>query len=144
MKRVCVMYCHDLVVVSLINRPGFLDWTQGVLDTCRLQYLITIHSVALSPIHNYSVCNAVAITHRLYFSQSAIHSTRTESFWSAVPHWSSGTGFQRRTFPFLGSRTAPASQSHLTYSTVTNSILWRLLVTGYVPTITTSGALFSN
>jgi hypothetical protein len=51
-----------------------------------------------------TVSSAIVISHSL----SAVHYTCTESSRYAVPHHSSGTGFQRRTFAFLGSRTVPA------------------------------------
>jgi hypothetical protein len=58
-------------------------------------------------------CGALSNSH-IYSLQLTI--TRTESSWSAVPHYSSGTGFQLRTFSFLGPRTVPATlpQQHLT------------------------------
>jgi hypothetical protein len=79
--------------------------------------------VAFSLIHNYSL-------QRNHLSHSTVHYTRTESPLPDAPHQSSGTGFQRRPFPFLGSRTisVPQPQQHLTYIALTSPIFFRLLL----------------
>jgi hypothetical protein len=49
------IYCPDLVAVW-ITKTGFLDWMLDTFDTLRtILFLIAIQSVALSPIHNYSL-----------------------------------------------------------------------------------------
>jgi hypothetical protein len=55
------------------------------------------------------IYSAAIANSRNYSQQSTI--TLTESSWSAAPHWTSGTGFQRRTLAFLLSRTVSATQA---------------------------------
>jgi hypothetical protein len=73
----------------------------------------------------------------LFLTLDSSHYTRTEASQSAVRHQSSGTGFQRQTFLFLGSRTVPAEQSQqmLTRSSLPLQEL-PLFVTAHVPTTT--------
>jgi hypothetical protein len=101
---------HDLVVVWLIKKLGALDWTLAAYITllqltewCCRHVTITVYSLTLF----------------LQFT------TRSEFSWSAVPHQSSGSVFQRRTLPFLGSRTVPIPQpqQHLPHTAVANFIL---------------------
>jgi hypothetical protein len=99
--------CHDLVVMWLIKRRGFWigHWIYSTLTI--LRYTSQWCS------HQFSVT--------FYNSLQAL----TESSRYVVPHQSPGTGFQRWTFPFLGSLTIPAPQPQwlLTQSPLINSIL---------------------
>jgi hypothetical protein len=98
-----------------------------------LLFLITVHSLVLLLI--LTVCSS------LY--------TRTDSSQSAVLQRSSGAGFQRQTFPFLGSRTIflPQSQQLLTYSVLnfsgTDSFCHWLYPPSYVPLFHLSRILLS-
>jgi hypothetical protein len=92
--NISLLYCHDIVVLWLLKTGFYIGhWNFSTLTQ------ITI----LSSIHNYT------LQHYRYYVQS-VCSTYTESSWTAVPHQSSGTGFQRRSFLFLGSRTVPIPQ----------------------------------
>jgi hypothetical protein len=120
-----------------------LDWTLDLFDTyiaynywlqfslwCYRQFSITIY-IALSLFHNYCIRFAI---------------TRTESSRSAIPHKSSGTGFQRQMFPFLCSRTIPIPQSQrLSALSIFNCFLFfRSVLSGALPVTDYSGALSNN
>jgi hypothetical protein len=68
---------------------------------------------------------------------SIVHYTRTDFSRSAVPHHSSGTGFQRRTFIFLDSGTIPAPQPQqlLTHSALAGNLPCLLHCTYLVVTL---------
>jgi hypothetical protein len=89
------LYCHDLMVWLIKRRGGFGLDTR--FDTHRLQYFITIYSLALSTILICSLYIAIAISQL----QSTVHYTCAWSSPSAAPHQSPGTSLQPRTFPFL-------------------------------------------
>jgi hypothetical protein len=75
----------------------------------------TVYSVALSPVDTITAFS-LFLLHTAY-SLSVVHYTRTETSWSAAPK-SSGIGFPRRTFLFLGSRTATVAQAQERFLTL--------------------------
>jgi hypothetical protein len=79
-SKIETKYCRERESsVTYKNVERALD----LLDTRRIQHLMTI------------VCSGALASSHSYSLQSTI--TRAESSWSAVPHYLSGAGFQRRT-----------------------------------------------
>jgi hypothetical protein len=98
------IYCK--ILLRLTNTWG-LDWILDLLYTCRLHRLWLQFTLWCSRQYTQLHYSLSLLIHSLL---SVVHYTSTESSWSAVPHYSSGTGFQRWTFTFLGSRTIPFAQ----------------------------------
>jgi hypothetical protein len=71
---------------SVPYKDGVLDWILDLLNT-----LLTIlkYNLLYSALSNYQLQSTVSVSHTAQL-------TTPESSWSAVPHQSSSSGFQRR------------------------------------------------
>jgi hypothetical protein len=107
-ERLVEIYCHGIVVLCDYIQIWCFGWLLDLLATRNsYDYNSLFHTVCLQ-----------------------FTTAHTESSHSTVLHQSSGTGFQRRMFPFLHSQTGPVQQAQqlLTHSALANSILKALLL----------------
>jgi hypothetical protein len=139
-------------VVWLIN-VGFRfgHWVYWTLTPLHSSYAYN-WQWCFSPIHRVAVCVSLSPLRAVCvcFSQLTFH--YAESSWYAVPPQCSGTGFQRRMLPLLGSRTLPVHSHSNTWLNVyslklplgalSNTYFTGALIRTHSGTLTTTDLLY--
>jgi hypothetical protein len=90
------IYCQDLVVMWVIKTWRF--WIGLWIYWTLTQLRILNYNLLYGALANLQL---QSISHTVHFT------TRIESSWFSVPHQSSGIGFHRPSFSFLGSLSVP-------------------------------------